>query len=261
MIMNKIVLKTDDIESLKNLITLCPDTFSSIPIKFIKENGESYVSVEAIDINGDTVFSGKITVNDLVSLEDNNGLVIRLPLNKALVNNIFNSKFEELIVTKNKISAVSSNKKLNMALLSISENDIFEFPYTNKELYELAMVENDVKDSKSVIFDIEFEQLKEIINMISALSELEILEFKEKNGKLIIVGNDVVGNEFQYTFDVDVDPGFSGKYDTNLIKILNKILRYKGKDTVNMLISDLLVGVTLYDDKSTITLAVTARRD
>jgi len=259
--MNKIVLKTDDIESLKNLITLCPDTFSSIPIKFIKENGESYVSVEAIDINGDTVFSGKITVNDLVSLEDNNGLVIRLPLNKALVNNIFNSKFEELIVTKNKISAVSSNKKLNMALLSISENDIFEFPYTNKELYELAMVENDVKDSKSVIFDIEFEQLKEIINMISALSELEILEFKEKNGKLIIVGNDVVGNEFQYTFDVDVDPGFSGKYDTNLIKILNKILRYKGKDTVNMLISDLLVGVTLYDDKSTITLAVTARRD
>ncbi len=261
MIMNKIVLKTDDIESLKNLITLCPDTFSSIPIKFIKENGESYVSVEAIDINGDTVFSGKITVNDLVSLEDNNGLVIRLPLNKALVNNIFNSKFEELIVTKNKISAVSSNKKLNMALLSISENDIFEFPYTNKELYELAMVENDVKDSKSVIFDIEFEQLKEIINMISALSELEILEFKESNGKLVIVGNDVIGNEFQYTFDVHVDPGFSGKYDTNLIKILNKILRYKGKDTVNMLISDLLVGVTLYDDKSTITLAVTARRD
>ncbi len=259
--MSKVVLNPTDIENLKFLLTMCPDTFSSVPVKFIKEDGESYISVEAIDINGDTVFSGKTIVNDLTTLEDNSGLAVRLPLNRALINNVLNSSFEELTITKNRISAVSPNKKLNMALLAINESDIFEFPYTNKELYELAVTENDVKDSKFVIFDIEFDQLKEVIDMVSVLSELDILEFKEKNGKLIVVGSDVVGNEFQYTFDVDVDPGFSGKYDTNLIKILNKVLRYKGKDTVKILVSDLLVGVTLQDDISTVTIAVTARRD
>ena len=76
--MSKVILNPTDIENLKNLLTMCPDTFSSVPVKFIKEDGESYISIEAIDINGDTVFSGKTIVNDLTTLEDNSGLVVRL---------------------------------------------------------------------------------------------------------------------------------------------------------------------------------------
>ena len=259
--MSKVVLRSDDIESLKNLLALCPDTFSSIPVKFVKANGESFISIEAIDINGDIVFSGKVTVNDLTDIEDNTGLIIRLPLNKALINNVLNSNFEELTITKNKISAISPNKKLSISLLMINENDVFEFPYTSEELYELAVTENNVKESKFVVFDPDFKQLKELVDIVSVLSEFETLEFKEKNGMLIITGSDTVGNEFQYTFNTTIESGFTSKYDTNLIKILNKVLKSKDKDSVSMLVSDLLVGVTLRDDKSVITLAVTARRD
>jgi hypothetical protein len=93
------------------------------------------------------------------------------------------------------------------------------------------------------------------------LSDLDALEFREKSGKLTALGKDVLGNEFQYTFGVEVDPGFSGKYDTNLVKVLNKITKCRSDSSLSMLVSDLLIGVTLKDDKSVVTLAVTARRD
>jgi len=259
--MSKVVLKPSDVESLKYLLALCPDTFSSVPVKFVKKDGESAVAIEAIDINGDTVFSGKVVVSDFEDIEDNSGLVVRLPLNKALINSVLNSSFEELTVTKNKISAKGPSKKLDMALLMISEGDVFEFPYTSEELYELAKSENDIRDSKFTVFSPELSQLKELVDMVSVLSDLDALEFREKSGKLTALGKDVLGNEFQYTFDVEVDPGFSGKYDTNLVKVLNKITKCRSDSSLSMLVSDLLIGVTLKDDKSVVTLAVTARRD
>jgi len=45
----------------------------------------------------------------------------------------------------------------------------------------------------------------------------------------------------------------------NLIKVLNKIYRFK-EYTINMLISNLLAAFTLKDEDSTITIAVTAQR-
>ncbi len=49
----------------------------------------------------------------------------------------------------------------------------------------------------------------------------------------------------------------------NLVKVLNKVIKYKNDDSykINFLISDLLFGITLENDKSLVTLAVTARRD
>jgi len=258
----KIILNSDGIKSLKNLLSLCPDTFSSVPVKFIKEDGVSFISIEVIDINGDIVFSGKTLIDDIADIEDNSGLIIRLPLNRGLINNIL-SNFEELIITKNKITAKSPNKKLTMSLFLIDENDIFEFPHTNTGLYELAVTENSAENSKFVAFDPDLEQIKELLDTISFFSDLELIEFKEKNNKLIITSGDIIGNEFEFRFDVDVEPGFTCKFDTNLVKVLSKVIKYKNDDSygINFLISDLLFGITLENDKSLVTLAVTARRD
>lgn len=259
-----ITLNEEGIKSLKNLVLFCPGTFSSVPVKFFKdEDGISYVSIEAIDINGDVVFSGRSKIND-IELEENTGMIILLPLNKTLTNIILNSDFTTLEVSKSKIVASSPNKRITLSLFSVSEDDIMEFPYTGLELYQLAKDDNGIEDSNYVLFEPDLDEFKELINTISSFVNITSITFKSRNGKLFVKSKDMLGNKIEYTFDnVPVDGQLNCTYSIELIKHLNKVMKLKDNEKVEMLISDLIIALTVKDEEenSIITIAITAIRE
>jgi len=255
----KITLKSESIAKVNKFLSLCPDTFSYVPLKlYVDDANNSYVSIETVDINGDIVFSGRVLVEQL-ELQPGTGMVVRLPLNKTIISTIFGSNFDLIEISKNKINAKSKNKNISIAMYQMSEDDILEFPYTNIELFNLAVEENRLENINFVNFDIDSNEIKDFLDCVSVLSSPESIDIISENSRLKVTCSDYSGNELEYTFDKPSNCDFIAKYDMNLIKVLNKIYRFK-EYTINMLISNLLAAFTLKDEDSTITIAVTAQR-
>lgn len=74
----------------------------------------------------------------------------------------------------------------------------------------------------------------------------------------------MLGNKIEYTFDnVPVDGQLNCTYSIELIKHLNKVMKLKDNEKVEMLISDLIIALTVKDEEenSIITIAITAIRE
>jgi hypothetical protein len=256
----KITLKTESISKINKILSLCPDTFSFVPLKlYVDDSGVSYASIETVDINGDIVFSGRVSIEPL-ELQPGTGMVVRLPMNKTIISTIFGSNFDSIEISKNKINAKTKNKKLSIAMYQMSEDDILEFPYTNVELFNLAVEENKLGIVEFSEFDINSNEIKDFLDCIDVLSSPEFINFTSEDNLLKVTCDDYSGNEFEYVFDKPSDCDFFVKYDMNLVKVMNKIYRFKDY-SINMLMSSLLAAFTLKDDDSTITIAVTAQKN
>lgn len=256
----KITLKSESIAKINKILSLCPDTFSFVPLKlYVDDSNNSYASIETVDINGDIVFSGRVSIEQL-ELQPGTGMVVRLPLNKTIVSTIFGSNFDSIEISKNKINAKTKNKKLSIAMYQMSEDDILEFPYTNVELFNLAVEENKLGIVEFTEFDINGNEIKDFLDCVDVLSSPEFINITSEDSKLKVTCDDYSGNEFEYVFDKLSDCDYTVKYDMNLIKVMSKIYRFK-EYTINMLMSNLLAAFTLKDEDSTITIAVTAQKN
>jgi hypothetical protein len=256
----KITLKSESIAKINKILSLCPDTFSFVPLKlYVDDANNSYASIETVDINGDIVFSGRVSIEQL-EMQPGTGMVVRLPLNKTIISTIFGSNFDSIEISKNQIKAKTKNKKLSIAMYQISEDDVLEFPYTNVELFNLAVEENKLGVVEYTQFDISNNEIKDFLDCIDVLSSPEFINITSEDSKLKVTCDDYSGNEFEYVFDKPSNCEYIVKYDMNLIKVMNKICKFKDYN-INMLISTLLAAFTLKDEDSTITIAVTAQRN
>jgi hypothetical protein len=257
----KIVIEKDSIAKINMLLNLCPDTFPFVPLKFYIDfdNGNSYASIETVDINGDVIFSGRVTIDPL-ELQPGTGMVVRLPMNKTIINTIFGSAFDKLEISKNKINAKAKNKNISVAMYQLSEDDILEFPYDNISIFNLAVQENKLGTVEYCKFEVEPKELRDLLDCIDILSSPEFVIFSaDSGGKLSVGCDDHSGNEVEYEFETISNSDFLAKYDMNLVKIMNKVSRTKDFK-VDVLISNILAAFTLEKDDSQITIAVTAQK-
>lgn len=256
----KINLKSEGISQVNKLLSICPDTFSFVPLKFYKDSaGDSFASIETVDINGDIVFSGRVCIAEQFDFQPESGMVVRVPMNRTVINTIFGSNFDSLEISKNKINAKTGKKKLTIAMYQMNDDDILEFPYTNTELFNMAVEENKLGSIEYCNFDIDVKEIKEFLDCVDVLSSPEFLIFSAEDSKLSAGCTDYSGNEFEYEFDQVINSDFLAKYDMNLVKVMSKLSKFKEYST-NMLVSSLLTAFTMKDDNSLITIAVTAQK-
>lgn len=253
-----ITLTTNNIDSIGKLLSFCPDSFNQVPLKLFKTQEGSFASIETIDINGDIVFSGKVSLED-IDLDIDTGMVIRLPINKTITNVIFGSKFESMMINKSKILVKTENRKLSIALYQMVDEEVLEFPYEGIELLELAK-ENNNLDSYSYI-NVSYNQnlFKEYLDCVDTLNSPLFFNFSGITDKLICKSEDNAGNDFEFIFNGSlVGNNFDVKYDSKLNSILNKLLRSKYE--FDMIISDIMAVFTVRIEDSIITIALTAQR-
>lgn len=258
----KITFNSDTIRKIKNLLVLCPSNFSFVPFKIYKdENGKSFISIETISINGDLVFSGIITVDDIPELENETGIVIRLPLTKAVVNTIFGGSFNTIEITKQKIIAFQDKKKIEFSLYKIEEDELTEFPHDGLAIFDLVKQMNDVTDTPCIIHNLSVENIKEIISGFSLINEANSIEIKGINEGLKFLIEDFSGNMFDFIIETEEKASFTSKFDINFIKLLGSVLRHKEIFVTEMLFSSLIYTVTFRNDDIVATVATTALKD
>lgn len=259
--MKNLVLKKHDIAVVKDLLSLCPDSFSFVPLRLYKNEEGSFVSIETVDLTGSVIFSGNVFIDDL-DLEMNTCLVVRLPLNKNVVNTIFGSDFDEIKINKNRILAQNDQIKLTFSLFNISDSDVLEFPSNNEDLYKTVREENNLseKDDNYHSFIVNTDYLKNLTNYISLLSNLETITFFSKNGELMVSGEDYSLNKFEFRFETKDVPEFMSVYDISIVNIINKIIKFKDEHTyVNILVSNIMIAFMIYRDGIETTIAMAAK--
>lgn len=257
----KISFNKNTIQKIKNLLKLCPTNFSFIPFKIYKEDGNSFISIETISINGDLVFSGIISVDDISELDDNTGLIIRLPLTKAVINTIFGGSFDTVEITKQKISALQDKKKIEFSLYKIEEDELTEFPHDGISIFNLVKKMNNLEDSPYIQYNLTNENIKEIISGFSLISEANSIDIKGDKAGLNFNIEDFSGNKFEFIIETNEDIKFNSKYDINFIKLLGNTLRHKEIFETEMIFSSLIYSVTFKNEDTVATVATTALKE
>lgn len=256
----KIKLDSNSIEKIKNLLQLCPSSFNYVPLKLFKINDISYVSIETISINGDIVFSGRTEISN-IDIDNDTGMLVRLPINKTIINNIFNPEFENIEIDKSKITVKDKRRKLSVALYQMSEDEVMEFPYTNTEIFDMVKEKNDMEDVANVKMTITLDDIKMVNNSLSILSRPEFININNVKGTLKFSSEDYAGNTFECSIDCDKNSkSFEGKYDMNLIEIFNIISKVKDVE-YNVIFSPLITAFTLEESDMIVTIALTALKD
>lgn len=255
-----IVLDNSSIKKINLLVNLCPNTFTYVPFKIFKdEEGNSFASIETIDINGSTLFSGRVAIENVSELDAGTGIIIRLPLSKQITDTIFSDEFTTLDVSKQRIIAKNQKKKITIALYDMSDDNILEFPYLNNEILDLTLKENGLSSVDYEQFDLTTDEIKEISDSIGILNNPENV-FLNSNGKNIMVSSgDYSGNDIELKVDKPVTHKFSSKFDTSMIKVLSKFSKYK--DSINVILCELLIAFTINDENVVATIGVPAAKD
>lgn len=257
----KIVLNSDNVKRVRELISLCPDVFSYVPFKIFNDtDGKTFASIEMLSLNGDIVFSGKVELED-VGLEAETGMVVRLPLNKTIINNIFSEAYESVEIDKTKIRVKDSKRKLSLSLFELDDTEIMEFPYTNEEIFELVNEKNDTVVAGKGIVNLDSTEIKEFLGCFDILSNPDNVIINMADNVLHFSSEDFTGNSFEYKIpsEIESEP-FSSKYDNNLIKVFNNISKFKEYE-FNTIFSPLIVAVSIKDKNLMTTIAVTALKD
>ncbi len=257
-----IVFNANQISHVKKLISLCPSVFSFVPLKIYKdESGQSFVSIETISINGDVVFSGNIKVEDVSELEAGTGMVVRLPLSKPVINNIFGSKFESIEISKTKIVGKDKRKKLSIALYKMEEDEITEFPFDSESLFTLVKEMNNIDSCPYTVQALDEDDMKDIMSGFNVINDATSVDITAKNKKIKFKVEDFAGNDFEYNVETDDDEEFSAKFDGNFIKILGTAYKNKDSHEISMLFSSLIFSLTVKDDVMSAAIATTALKD
>lgn len=259
----KIKLNNNNIRTVKSLLSLCPSVFSFVPLKFFKDElGNCFTTIETISINGDLVFSGIATLDeDLSELENNTGLVVRLPMTKAVISNIFGSDFSNIEISKAKIIAKDINKKIELALYKMENDEVMTFPFNSDDLFKLVMKMNKIENCPFINVNMTDDDIKDIIGGFSMINDATSIEIKHKNKNLNFKVEDFSGNIFNYNISSDKDEEFEGKFDDNFIKLINTVNRNNAEFESEMLYSSLIFSTTLKNESITATLATTALKD
>ena len=259
----KISLNKENVQKIKQLLILCPSNFSFIPLKLYKDaEGNEFVSVETISINGDIVFSGRVSISDsLTDLEAGTGMIVRLPLTKPVVHTIFGGNFETVEISKTKIYAKDSRKKLDIALYKLEDGEQTEFPFESKELFELVKEMNHVEELPFISLDLEAIDLKDIISGFAIINDATNIEVKNNKKGLNFKVEDFSGNSFNYSLNTDVSDEFDCKFDTNFIKLLGTAFRNKELYSTEFLFSPLIFSTTLKNNDLIVTIATTAIKE
>lgn len=257
----KIILNSNNVKKIHDLIILCPDVFSYVPFKIFKDTDEkTFASIEMLSLNGDIVFSGKTEIED-VGLEKETGMVVRLPLNKTIINNVFSDNYEIVEIDKTKIRVKDSKRKISLALFELDDSEIMEFPYTNEEIFDLVNEKNDTEIVGKGIVNLSSDEIKELLNCFGILSNPENININMVNNVLHFNSEDYTGNSFEYKIPSEIaSEPFVSKYDNNLIKVLNNISKFKCYE-FNVIFSPLIVAVSIKENNMTVTIAVTALKD
>lgn len=263
---DNIILSNENVEKFKKLITFIPDSFGNVPLKILKtEDGICKASIETLDAGGNIAFSGNIILDNISELENGTMMVIRFPINKSVLNTIFNNNYDTIEINKTRILGKSKNKKLSVTMYQLQEKDIIELPDTNIEMFNLVTVNNSDIDSENYFtFNFSSEAIREFLDCINVLSpsdqdDLRFNFISDKNGNIIINAEDFLKNSFEYNLEQKCN-NINAKYDNTLIKVLNKLNRFKDFD-INMLISNPIIAFSLFDDELKITIGVPAQKD
>lgn len=259
----KIVLG-NSIGAVNTLLNMCPNSFSYVPLKFYKDDdGTNYASIETIDVNGDVVFSGKVQIDE-TGLEAGSGMVVKLPLNRTVINTIFGGKFTNVVIEKTHILASTESKKLSFALFQMNNNDVLEFPTNNKELLQMAVESNNLKSCSFAEISLNKETIKDFIDCANIISNIETLSVEVVGQNINVTGIDNAGgNSFEYTFspvNIEADKDFTCKFDYNLIDVLSKVSKIANDNEVSCIFSEILAIFYIKNDNLEVSLAVTAQR-
>jgi len=256
-----ITLKNEDIKRVYDLIEMCPDMFKHVPLKFYKDSdGNSFASVETVNINCDIIFSGVTVVNELI-LEPGTGTVVKLPLNKTVLNSFFKQTDSVINLSKQHIELKDKKKHLKISLFRINEEDILEFPYTGKEIFDIIRKDNNQENSNFVEVELDKNDISDFLCCVDVLSEVNIFTVSVKNESIDIESSDSFGNSFKYVFDVSTGQEFKVKFDSSLVKLFSKVSKYYADYSVKILISELMIAFTLEREGSTVVLALTAQKE
>lgn len=255
-----ITLKDKNIERVHNLIEMCPDTFKYAPLKFYKDNdNNSFASVETVNINCDIIFSGVTTIDEL-PFEPGTGTVVKLPLNKTVLNNFFKQTSSIVNLSKEHIELEDKKKHLKISLFRINEEDILEFPYTGKEIFDIVQKDNSQENVNFTEVELDKNDVADFLHCVDVLSEPDIFTINVKNESIVIEASDSFGSSFKYTFNINTGQKFKVKFDSSLIKIFSKVSKYYSDYSIKILISELMIGFTLEKEGSTVALALTAQK-
>jgi hypothetical protein len=256
-----VTLTSNSVAKINSLINLCPNTFAYVPFKIYKdENGDSFASIETIDVNVSVIFSGKTAIDNVPELDNNSGIIIRLPLSKPITNTLFNSAFTNLDVSKTRIIAKGDNKKITIALYDISNINVIDFPYTNNELFDLTIRENNMSNCQYEQFDINTDEIKEILDCLNILMSPTVMYFIS-NGKNIQVScGDMSGNNVELKLDKDVKNKLTAKFDISITNILSKLLKFKDYD-INMILSEVMAAITIKNDDIIATIGIPVAKE
>lgn len=259
----KIILNQIDIMKIKNLIALCPDTFTYVPLKLYKdENGSSFASISMLSLNGDIVFSGKTQIEDL-DFEPLTGMMIRLPISKSIVSNIFSEKFDRVEIDKTKILVKDKKKKLSLALFELDENEITDFPFTNLDIIDLVNEKNNVNiDNEAINYvTLDSEIIKDFNSCFNILSNPENVMVLSIDNEVKFKSEDYTGNCFEYTLvGKSGNSSFESKYDMNLIKVLISLSKFKNY-SFDVIFNPLITAITIENEELLVTIAVTALKE
>lgn len=265
-----ITITNTNINRLKKLFSIIPDTFSHVPLKIGKdENGNCFARIDSTDINGDVSFYGNVELDDIKELEPSSMMIIRLQTNRAVLSTLFNSVYDSIQINKTRILVQTKNKKMSIQLYQLLEKDIYELPETNVDMYE-AVISNNIglKNDGFFILDLDKDEMKDFIDSSNILTpnKTEDLRFNIKTNKdrLVVYSEDYIKNNFEYTFTpiladkIKIDT----KYDYNLVDVMSKILKFKDYD-ISTLISNPVVSFTITSEKEgiTSTISVPAQKD
>jgi molybdopterin-binding protein len=254
-------LTSNSISSINTLINMCPNTFTFVPLKIYKdENGNSFASIETMDVDASVIFSGKVKLDSIEELDVNTGIVIRLPVSKAITSIMFNSAFNNLDVSKTRIIAKGENKKITVALYEIDETNLLEFPYTNIELFKMAMKQNKLELPVYEQFAISIKDIQEIRDCLEILTSPTDMYFIS-NGKNIQVScSDNSGNNIEYKLDTESNSRFTAKFDISIKNIMTSLIKYKDFD-IDLLLCESLAAITIKNDNVVATIGIPAAKD
>ena len=265
---NSITINKNDITKISTLVNMCPETFVYVPLKITKDdNGDSYASIQTLDVNASVVFGGKIKLDGIKEMSPGEQMVIRLPLFKQITNTIFNGDFDKLTVNSQKIIAEDDNRQLSILLYesgSEEANTSMVIPFTSEELLAtmLDTLGLDSIDKTTLKFDAV--KVKSMLDCMSILMNPETITFTADSGHFVMSSEDIVKNSVRYSLSDGIEDNFvsrfviaSDKVPISITKVMQRLIRYKDYD-IDMLFCELLAAFTITGEDITVTIGIPA---